>query len=324
MKMNTPRSPIIQDALDLIPYTEISSDNSISQVAISQIRSYHDHPFHLYTGERLDDMVESIRKNGILTPTIVQRIGRNEFEMLAGHNRMNAAQIAGLTTIPAIVKENLTPKEAWLYVMETNLHQRSFDDLMPSEQAALLSLQYDKMTNQGKRNDIAHELALLDGSTVPSSEKTESAPKNSRKELAERYSLSSATVARLLRVNFLISEYKQLLDAGKLSIITAVEISFLSQEEQTWLHQFTQAYTCKVDKQAISMLRQKSKTGSLDKSTLWSLLIALDKQKAEEVHFQNMKVSKKLYAKYFTDMKAKEIEDLMTKALELYFHSTGG
>lgn len=321
MKMNAPRRAIVQDALDLIPYTEVSSENNVMELPINQIHSYHNHQFHLYTGDRLNDMVESIRCNGILTPTIVQKIGKNEYEMLAGHNRMNAAQMAGLTTIPAIVKENLTEDEAWLYVMETNLHQRSFDDLFPSEQAAILLLQYDRMTNQGKRNDIARELALLDGTEISSPEQKKAHHKNSRLELAERYSLSSSTVARLLRVNYLISDFKMLLDSGKLSIVMAVEISYLTEEEQSWLHEFLEAYTCKVDKNAIEMLRQKSKTGGLNKETLWSLLIALDKQKADQVTYQNMKVSKGLYAKYFSDMQAREIEELMAKALELYFHS---
>lgn len=241
--------------------------------------------------------------------------------MLAGHNRLNAASIAGLTTVPAIIKEGLSEKEAWQYVMETNLYQRSFDDMLPSEQAAILLLEYDKMSNQGKRNDIAKELAILDGTAPAPKDEEKGKSTNSRKELAERYSMSSASVARLLRINYLITDFKLLLDAGKLSLLAGVEISYLKMEEQLWLNEFLGAYTYRVDKNAIAMLRQRSKIGGLDKDSLWALLISLDKQKNENVKYQTVKVSKNLYQKYFKETSEKEIEEIMSKALELYYQS---
>ena len=88
------------------------------------------HPFRLYDGERLNDLVESVKVNGILVPVIVRRISTDEngyeFEMLAGHNRQHAASIIGLDTIPCIVKENLSDEDTWIYVIETNVMQRSF------------------------------------------------------------------------------------------------------------------------------------------------------------------------------------------------------
>lgn len=320
MKMNAPRRQIVRDAVDLIPHTEILSPNGEVQIPIAKIRPYHNHPFHLYEGERLDDMVASIRANGVLNPVIVRSLNDGCYEMLAGHNRMNASQMAGLTTIPAIIKTDLTEDEAWLYVMETNLHQRSFDDLAPSEQAAILFLQYDKMSNQGKRSDIARELAILDG-TITADDTENVQPKNSRKELAARYSLSSTTVARLLRVHRLISEFKKQLDIGKLPLLVAVEISYLSENEQTWLHEFISAYTYKVDKNAVTMLRQRCQSGGITKETLWTFLIALDKKKNDAVQYQTMKLPKGLYQKYFTNTPVKEAEQIMVKALELYYRS---
>ena len=115
---------------------------------------------------------------------------------------MNAAQIAGLTTISAIVKEGPAPEEAYYYVIETNLIQRGFAELSLTEQAAVLSVHYSQMISQGKRNDIDRELRLLAGQAeeeTVSSENAES--QNSRREIAETYSLSSSTVARLLKIN---------------------------------------------------------------------------------------------------------------------------
>jgi len=233
---------------------------------------------------------------------------------------MNASKLAGLTTIPAIVKTGLTEDEAWLYVMETNLHQRSFDDLALSEQAAILFLQYDKMSNQGKRNDIARELAVLDG-TLSADDTENTKPKNSRKELAERYSLSSTTVARLLRVHRLITEFKLQLDSGKLPLLVAVEISYLSEDEQKWLHEFISAYTYKIDKNAVAMLRQRSQSGGMTKESQWAFLIALEKKKTEGIQYQTVKLPKGLYQKYFTNTPVKEAEEIMVKALELYYRS---
>lgn len=86
--------------------------------------------------------------------------------MLSGHNRWNAAKIAGITEIPAIIKENLTEREAYVYVIETNMLQRSFDDLLPSEKAAVLAERYEKVMCQGRRNDILEEIAMLNGVDV--------------------------------------------------------------------------------------------------------------------------------------------------------------
>ena len=104
---------------------------------------FHDHLFRLY------DMVQSIKDYGVLNPVIVRKAARG-YEMLAGHNRTNAAKIAGLTEVPAIVKTDLSDEEAYVYVIETNLLQRSFADLLPSEKAAVLVARYEKISCQGR------------------------------------------------------------------------------------------------------------------------------------------------------------------------------
>ena len=113
-------------------------------------------------GERLNDMVESIREHGILNPVIVLKMD-DGYEMLSGHNRANAAKIAGLFEVPAIIKVGLSESEAYVYVIETNLIQRSFAELFPSEKAAVMAAHYDKVCCQGKRNDIIRELQILSG-----------------------------------------------------------------------------------------------------------------------------------------------------------------
>lgn len=164
MKTNAPKRKMFQDAVDLVSPPEMinSLNGSQTMISVENIVPFHNHPFRLYEGKRLDDMVESIREHGILIPVIVQKVAEG-YEMLSGHNRWNAAKIAGITEIPAIIKENLTEREAYVYVIETNMLQRSFDDLLPSEKAAVLAERYEKVMCQGRRNDILEEIAMLNG-----------------------------------------------------------------------------------------------------------------------------------------------------------------
>ncbi len=160
MKANQPKRNLFNDAVDLL--TGDASDSGIQMLPVDQIKPFHEHPFNLYQGERLDDMVESIRENGILMPVIVRKLSSG-YEMMAGHNRQNAARIVGLKEIPAIVKENLTDEEAWVYVLETNVIQRSFSDLTITERIAVLAARYDKVCGTKKREEIIEELHKLNG-----------------------------------------------------------------------------------------------------------------------------------------------------------------
>lgn len=125
MKANAGKRKIF-DAVDLLTedtsaqVTEVKSGNGVEQIKIDDIQAFHDHPFHLYEGERLQDMVQSIKEHGVLNPVIVRKLDKG-YEMLSGHNRANAAKLADLAEIPAIVKENLSDEDAYVYVIETNL-----------------------------------------------------------------------------------------------------------------------------------------------------------------------------------------------------------
>lgn len=121
MKANAPRRKVFTDAIDLLSdESVVAVQNMQTMIPVDKIISFHNHPFRLYEGERLEDIVESIRDHGVLSPVIVQKTP-DGYEMLAGHNRWNATTIAGIKEIPAIVKEGLTEEEAYVYVIETNL-----------------------------------------------------------------------------------------------------------------------------------------------------------------------------------------------------------
>ena len=152
--MNTPQ-------FDLGAMLSAPAHTAVQQIPCDQLHPYHNHKFEMYTGERLEDMIESIRENGVLSPIIVQPID-NGYEILIGHNRWNASKLAGLPTVPAIVKTGLTEDEALTFVVESNVMQRGFTNLRISEQAAVIALRHSEMFSQGKRNDILRELAMLE------------------------------------------------------------------------------------------------------------------------------------------------------------------
>lgn len=198
----------ITDAVDfLLADIDILEQGNIQNIELDLLENYHDHPFTLYTGKRLNDMVESVKENGILNPIIVLKKEDGAYEILSGHNRVNAARLADIKNIPCIVKENLTDKEAYTYVIETNLMQRSFSDLLPTEKALVLKMRYEKIASQGKRNDLQKEINNLEQGIIEKESKTEDKT-DSRKALGKEYHLSGASIARYLRLNKLSDFWK--------------------------------------------------------------------------------------------------------------------
>ena len=201
-----------------------SNENQVQQIPVERLVPYYKHPFQLYQGERLQDMVDSIQKNGILVPLVV-RPCMGDYEILVGHNRWNAAKLAGLSSVPAIIKNGLSEDEAEMYVIESNLMQRGFDNLKISEQAAVVAMRRDQMFSQGKRNDIIRELQELE---QPDGKKL------TADKVGSEYGLSRNSVTRLVRIKSLHPDIKKWVDAG-LAMRTGVELSFLPMDGQTLL-----------------------------------------------------------------------------------------
>ena len=231
MKANN-RRKVFGDAVDLLmdDIEEKTAADGLQLLPIKKIRPFHDHPFHLYEGDRLEDMVASVREHGILNPVIVQEIDGG-YEMLSGHNRMNAAKLVGLKEIPAIVKTDLSEEEAYVYVIETNLMQRSFSDLLISEKAAVLKARYEKESCQGRRNDIIEEIARLEGKEVEVTRGHGDHRLKTRDTIGKEYELSGSSVGRLLKLNDLIKPFKDMVDRGALYTKVALQLAFLPEEE---------------------------------------------------------------------------------------------
>ena len=305
MKANGPKRKIF-DAVDMMTadMPQVETGNGLQSLPVDMIEPFRDHPFHLYEGERLDDMVESIREHGVLNPVIVRKKGKG-YEMLSGHNRQNAAKLAGLTEIPAIVKEGLTDAEAYVYVIETNVIQRSFTDLAPSEKAAVLSARYEKVISQGRRNDILHEIEEIGtcGHDVHKS--------RSRDGIGEEYGMTGRNIARYMRVDKLIRPFKDRLDAGELTLTAAMELSYLPESEQTVVAETGSV----VNEKAAKAIRAAA--GELTEDKLEEILHP--SRASAPAKAVSIKIPAEAEEKYFSGMKAKERTDLVMKALDAWY-----
>ena len=297
----------------------LSQNNQIKQIPVDMLVPYHNHQYSLYDGERRDDMVESIRKNGVISPIVCRPNpdGTDTYEILIGHNRWNCSKLAGLDTIPAIIKEKLTEEEAQTYVDESNLLQRGFNDLKISEQARIIARRYSEMFSQGKRNDIINEIRALNGESDSKG--------NSREKVAEEYGLSRNTIARLVRISKLTDCILQWLDLGELSIRAGVELSYLTECEQDLLWQINIVdnrghMLMKISESQARDLRVLSadcKKESLELSGNQMLkVLAIKKKKPDK----KIAINPNTYKKYFTDKSNDEIQQIVEQALEMYYN----
>ena len=295
----------------------LSQNNQIKQIPLDMLVPFHNHQFSLYNGERRDDMVESIRKNGVMTPIVCRPNpnGSDTYEILIGHNRWNCSKIAGLETIPAIIKEQLTEEEAQTYVDESNLIQRGFNDLKISEQARIIARRYSEMFSQGKRNDIINEIRALNGESESNG--------NSREKVAEEYGLGRNTIARLVRISKLCDGILAWLDKGQLAVRAGVELSYLTAEEQSTLLEINTAdnndMLMKISEAQARDLRVlsvdcKKENHELTGNQMLKVL-AIKKKKPDK----KIAISPNTYKKYFTDKSNDEIQQIVEQALEMFY-----
>lgn len=310
------------------PGTEPTHDG-ILEMDFSQMEPFPEHKFKLYEGQQLDDMVESIRQFGILLPIILWHTGEGKYIILSGHNRRNAAMLAGLTKGPVIVRENLTHDEATLIVTETNLRQRSFADMSHSERAYCLAQHYEALKSQGRRNDLLTEIEMLlnphESRENPTSSQLVTKLRSDEK-LGEEYGLSHAKVARYIRLAGLNEELIKRVDTGEISFLAAYDLSFVEDtEKQQRIADLMVSEGYKLDMKKAGLLRNYYETGKLTDVTTTQILSGEKTRKPKSDKPQYIKVKTSVITKYFTaGQSAKEIEETIDRALEIYFNCQNG
>lgn len=248
----------------------------VRKIPVTMLVPFHEHRFELYDGERKEDMMESIRRNGIFQPILVQPINDGEeYEILAGHNRWNCAKEAGLDKVPCIIKYGLDEATQKIYVDESNVLQRGFDNLKVSERARVLKERYDDMFSQGKRNDIIAELEAYENNEKP-------AGGRSGAKLGKEYGLGKTSVARYIRLAKL--KNKNIigwLDNGDISIRAGVELSYLSENEQYMVACMVDAPKKQLSEKKSKLLKDAAAGRELDEEIIDEIINAPKKEKSK-------------------------------------------
>jgi ParB family chromosome partitioning protein len=317
----------INNLQDFLP-TNINNptDNKKNDmIPVDLLIPYPDHPFKLYEGDRFADMVRSIEEMGILLPIIVRPAAElNKYEILSGHNRVNAAKEAGLLEIPAIVRSDLTDDEARLIVTETNLVQRGFESLSHSERAIALKSHMDAISQQGKRTDLINEIKQLSNPDKIKENDTFSligGKLKSDEQTGDKYGLSARNVHRYIRLTHLDKSLQDRVNNEEIGLYPAVSISYLTPNEQTELDSLLTESNYKLNMKKAESLRELSESKKLNNKMMEQVLSGtLNKKPKKTSSATTFVIKRKLYTKYFDGTKSTaEIEAIIDKALGKYF-----
>lgn len=296
---NSIHNPIFSDP------NKNASNRSVVNISIDRLKPFPDHPFKPYKGQRLEDLIRSVRETGILMPIIVRRCDEENYEILSGHNRVNAAREAGLDKVPATVYEPENDEEAELIVVESNFNQRSATDMKHSELAkSLHMLNEAKKKQPGYRSDLQE---VEEGSQIDNRSRT-------MHVIGEKYNLSQATIARYIRIAQLSAELLDCLDNRVIGLGVAERLSYLRPGEQEIVHQFLTRGE-KVSLSQAQALKRESKKHELNEDEICQLLTS--GQNVPKT--RTIKLSEELFLQHFTqEPSPEEIERILAKALELY------
>ena len=239
----------IGQKIKLTSYEEllgVGNEESAVDVSIKDIHSFENHPFKVLDDDKMQELIESIKKNGVLTPVLLRSSKKKRgYEMISGHRRLHAAELAGLTVIPAIVRE-MDDDTAILAMVDANIQR---EELLPSEKAHAYKMKMDAIKRQGTRSDLTcaqndHKLGV-----------------KSRNIIGEQLGISSAQVSRYIRLTELIPELLELVDKKRLQFTVAVEISYISKDIQVWINEYIHENGC-VKQNQIALLRQELTNGT--------------------------------------------------------------
>lgn len=240
-------SKSFEGKIKLSTYSELVGDagGEIIEVELSELYDFTGHPFRVVDDEPMQEMVESVRKHGVLVPGIVRHRKEGGYEIISGHRRKHACELAGLTTMPVLVKE-YSDDQAVITMVDSNLQR---EDILPSEKARAYRMKYEAMKHPGTRTG-GLSLDLL----------------------GETAGESSKTVQRYLWLSRLTDDMMELLDRKRVTILCGIDISFLSEEEQDWVFEAIAIDRMTVNQEKTKKLKAYSESGQLTKNLVRTTL----------------------------------------------------
>lgn len=271
----------------------VSGEESATDIEISRIHSFANHPFKVLDDDKMDDLVKSIKQNGVLTPVLVRPDKNNSYEMISGHRRMHAAIKAGLETIPAIVRD-MEDDEAIVIMVDANIQR---EELLPSEKAFAYKMKMDAMKRQGIRTDLT---SCQNGTKF-----------RADAAMAEQIGDSARSIQRYIRLTELIPDLLDYVDKKRLQFTVAVDISYIDKEIQTWLFEYIKENGT-VKAVQVAALRTALEVGPMTQAKMISILVNSQPGRKQE---QKITFSEKKLRKFFSDKYT--AEDMESVILEL-------
>ena len=273
-----------------------AGEESSLEIDINRIQPFQNHPFKVVDDAKMDDLVNSIRQNGVLTPVLVRPTDDGGYEMISGHRRMHAAERAGLATIPAIIRE-LTDDDATIVMVEANSQR---EEILPSEKAFAYKMRYEAMKRQGSRNDLT---SYQVGTKLRTDE-----------ELAKELGESKNQVYRFIRLTELIPELLEMVDTKKMPLVTAVDISYIDQKVQQYLYEYIKENGMVKSYQVTALRKYLEDYESISQSKMITVLneMITGKTQSKSVHFTEKKLRKFFSSNYTVN----DMEKIMIRLLE--------
>ena len=274
---------------------DVNSQEKVYAIPIDAIDDFPEHPFQVRDDEEMAQLVRSIDNNGVLNPIIVRQNG-DRYELIAGHRRRHACRTLGIKTIPAIVRE-LSREEAVVEMVDSNLQR---EHILPSEKAFAYKMKMDAIKSQGQRTDLTSR---------PMGEKLLSV-----EEIANDAEDSARQVHRYIRLTELIPELLTMVDEGKIAFRPAVELSYLTRDEQGDLLETIESEDCTPSLAQAIRMKNLSKDGKLDMDMIFAIMTEQKPNQKEKI-----KIPMERLERFFPrGMPPKQIEDTIVKALTLY------
>ena len=279
----------------------------VVQLAPAEISDFPNHPFQVRMDEAMREMADSVKQYGVLVPALVRPKPEGGYEMVAGHRRKKAAELAQLQEIPCIVRQ-LTDDEATIIMVDSNLQR---EQILPSEKAFAYKMKLDAMKRQGQRTDLTSDPL---------------GQKSSRDELADSSPDSSRQIQRYIRLTHLIPEILELVDNSvlkdpemlQIALRPAVELSYLRKEEQADLFAIMDEMDCTPSHAQAIKMRQMSEAKTGDERLAKDALVSIMKEEKPNQKEQ-FKIPKEKISRFFAPgTPTQKIEDTIVKALELY------
>lgn len=298
--MNAMKMPAIADIFSSEAERQQMSGDLVTEVSLSELHPFVNHPFEVRDDEDMQKLVDSIKENGVLTNLTVRPRAEGGYEIISGHRRFHAAQLAGLDKIKVQVR-NVDDDQAIIDMVDANIQR---EHISPMEKARAYAMRLEAVKHQGRRTDLTSDQV---GPKLTAAEKVAAGVQDTQTQ-----------VKRYIRLNSLVPDLQKKVDSGNLKFNPAVELSYLTPDEQQSFLDYAEAQDCTPSLSQAQKLKAASKEGTLTPDKLEEIMSAQKPSVAPREPVLNINVSK--VAQYFpTGCTKQQMENRILKILESYF-----